>query len=457
MSEPAHERDRSRVVARPFDAHVEAAAGSASPSRSGHSTAVTPSRWRSSIRPPASASSAPASRYGSMWKSGSRPSYSAMRMKLGEVIGLGHAEPGPERLREMGLARPELAPQAHEVARRAPRAPSGPAEDGCVGVGVGGHDERTGIGRAGAGSLGDVRRTARGRPSGHGDRPTRRRSGPRRPRGGRRRRTGAVRRDRPTSPRARRAGRPGRGRGRAGAPAVDSRASKTSIGGSPTIATSRPARASSTSMTGLGDGPADGALEHEDGDTAAADGAPRAGVAPRRGSRAAPCSARPPTMMPRTPIARARVSVSASMREPTTRIVPASPTSRPPRAQLPVDRRRRRGGARGSGHRAPRSPCSARPRRPDHDRGAGPDLADDAGDRAVERFGDLAAGDPPAAAPARTAARPRRCARPAGFGDCRARPGRSAAASRTRSTIGAPGTTDSPAATSARSPGASGT
>ena len=38
--------------------------------------------------------------------------------------------------------------------------------------------------------------------------------------------------------------------------------------------------------------------------------------------------ARPATMMPRTPIARARVSVSASIREPTTRMAPARPTSR---------------------------------------------------------------------------------------------------------------------------------
>ena len=39
--------------------------------------------------------------------------------------------------------------------------------------------------------------------------------------------------------------------------------------------------------------------------------------------------------MPQTPIARARVSVSASTREPTTRIVPADPTSRPPERSSP--------------------------------------------------------------------------------------------------------------------------
>src|SRR5215204_5986824 len=37
------------------------------------------------MSPPASASSAEARRYGSMWKRGRRPRYSAMRMKLGEV------------------------------------------------------------------------------------------------------------------------------------------------------------------------------------------------------------------------------------------------------------------------------------------------------------------------------------------------------------------------------------
>ncbi len=45
--------------------------------------------------------------------------------------------------------------------------------------------------------------------------------------------------------------------------------------------------------------------------------------------------ASPATMIPRTPIARARVSVSASMREPTTRILPARPTSTEPLRSSP--------------------------------------------------------------------------------------------------------------------------
>ena len=81
-------------------------------------------------------------------------------------------------------------------------------------------------------------------------------------------------------------------------------------------------------------------------------------------------------------------------------------------------------------------------------RGARSDVADDAGDRAVERLGDLAAGDAPAVAPeeqqlslqdAVARARVRRSrARAVG------QPG-----SRTRSAIGAPATTVSPAATNA--------
>ena len=67
--------------------------------------------------------------------------------------------------------------------------------------------------------------------------------------------------------------------------------------------------------------------------------------------------ARPATTIPRMPIARARVSVSASIREPTTRIVPASPTSSPPRADLAIGRRPRRGAARGSDRRGPRCPA----------------------------------------------------------------------------------------------------
>ena len=56
-SAPGDERDRPRVVAGPVDADVEARRRAARrPSRSGHSTSVTPVAWRSSMRPPASAS-----------------------------------------------------------------------------------------------------------------------------------------------------------------------------------------------------------------------------------------------------------------------------------------------------------------------------------------------------------------------------------------------------------------
>ena len=56
-----------------------------------------------------------------MWKSGSRPAYSAIRMKLGEVIVSVTPRPGPEGLGQVGLARAEIAPQADDVARLARR------------------------------------------------------------------------------------------------------------------------------------------------------------------------------------------------------------------------------------------------------------------------------------------------------------------------------------------------
>ena len=81
-------------------------------------------------------------------------------------------------------------------------------------------------------------------------------------------------------------------------------------------------------------GPAGRALEHEHGIRGR-----RCSAARWRRSEAVKSRrsllARPPTTMPFAPIARARVSVSASIRSPTTRIVPASPTSRPPERSSP--------------------------------------------------------------------------------------------------------------------------
>ncbi len=65
----------------------------------------------------------------------------------------------------------------------------------------------------------------------------------------------------------------------------------------------------------------------------------------------------PATTTPQTPIARARVSVSASTREPTTRIVPAEPTSSPPERSspsAPAWRRPRVGPPRATTPRMPR-------------------------------------------------------------------------------------------------------
>ena len=87
--------------------------GRAGPRRSGHSTSVTPSDWRSSMRPPASASEASASRYRSMWKSGRRPRYSAMRMKGRR--GDSRSRRGPRRRLSRGASCPL---RAHPTGRR---------------------------------------------------------------------------------------------------------------------------------------------------------------------------------------------------------------------------------------------------------------------------------------------------------------------------------------------------
>ena len=106
-------------------------------------------------------------------------------------------------------------------------------------------------------------------------------------------------------------------------------------------------------------------------------------------------------MTPRTPIARARVRASASTREPITRIVPASPTSseversRPLALVAPLAAERQPAARRV----AERLDAEQRPALgPDPDPDARADVADDAGQRALDRLGMLAGGQRPVAA-----------------------------------------------------------
>ena len=177
-------------------------------------------------------------------------------------------------------------------------------------------------------------------------------------------------------------------------------------------------------------------------------------------------------MTPRMPIARARVSVSASIRVPTTRIVPASPTSRPPGRSPPL----RAGGqaqlARASGRRASTMPRIALAGRPERDRRArartsrtmpATGASSGSGTSPVARRHlprHVNRSSPPSSVWRTPAGPDPAVARPAG---ARRRVGRRrdrdllearrrAAARRS----GAPTTTDSPTSTSGRSPGASG-
>ena len=130
---------------------------------------------------------------------------------------------------------------------------------------------------------------------------------------------------------------PLRTRTRSGGGSVKSRSgsSKTSAGGSLTIATSRPSSASSRPTTGP-------AIDRRiaPSSTRTANGGSRWSAALWRASDAIQSRrsllGRAATTIPRTPIARARVKVSASTRAPTTRIVPARPTSRPPGRSSPL-------------------------------------------------------------------------------------------------------------------------
>ena len=143
---------------------------------------------------------------------------------------------------------------------------------------------------------------------------------------------------------------------------------------------------------------AERAVEDEHGERRQSmEGGPLARLRGQR-SRAAPCSRSPLTMTPRTPIARARVRVSASIRDPTTRMVPANPTSRPPERSspsLPVATWSRPRVGSTQGHDAAHRPAAG----PDDDRRAGSHLADDARDRALDGLGELATGDAPATPP----------------------------------------------------------
>src|SRR6185437_8422248 len=96
-----------------------------SPRRSGHSTSTTPADCRSSSRPPSTASRPSASRYRSMWNSGSRPMYSPISTKLGELIVSRTPRPAPKPLAKTVLPAPS-SPHRHTtspgwatVARRA--------------------------------------------------------------------------------------------------------------------------------------------------------------------------------------------------------------------------------------------------------------------------------------------------------------------------------------------------
>ena len=134
--------------------------------------------------------------------------------------------------------------------------------------------------------------------------------------------------------------------------------------GRSTIATSWPASAREDRLDRAGQRPPRWRRRGRAPRTAAAGGGPPAGAPRRRGSRAAPCSTGRPRRCPRTPIARARVSVSASTREPTTRIVPADPTSRPPERSSPsVPGLEPAAGRAAEGH----DPADAAPGGPDRD------------------------------------------------------------------------------------------
>ena len=310
------ERDRPRGVARALDAHVEAAAGSgvAEPirpldERDAGGLALVDQAARQRVRRRRRAGT---DRCG---RAAAGPSYSAMRMKLGEVIVSVTPRPAPNALARWVLPAPRSPHrQTRSPALRARRpAESRPAEDAGSGVAGSGHTSdpasRPGGRRRDACAL---RRSARGRRAGR--RPSSLveadEAGLEVDAAGEAARTGQAR---PSGPRDRPAGRPGCGRGRAGgAGSVESGSSKTSIGGSATIATSRPSRASRMAMTGRRRAAATAPSR-----TSTANGGRRWRAARWRSSEARKSRrsllARPATMMPRTPIARARVSVSASI------------------------------------------------------------------------------------------------------------------------------------------------
>src|SRR5262245_53725409 len=102
--------------------------GSASPRRSGHSRRTTPAACRSSSSPPSTTSWADASLYRSMWNSGSRPAYSPISTKLGELMVSRTPRPAPKPLAKTVLPAPSsphrqtTSPGSATAARRAAKA-----------------------------------------------------------------------------------------------------------------------------------------------------------------------------------------------------------------------------------------------------------------------------------------------------------------------------------------------
>ena len=104
-------RRRTRRSGRPA-----AAPAGRRPSRSGHSTSVTPADWRSSMRPAGERIGAIGEAIQVGMEERQAPLVLGHEDERGRGDGRVDAEPAPDGLGEMGLAGPELAPQAEEVA-----------------------------------------------------------------------------------------------------------------------------------------------------------------------------------------------------------------------------------------------------------------------------------------------------------------------------------------------------
>ena len=234
-------------------------AGRTSPIRSGHSTTVRPSAWRSSTTPPARASAASASRYRSTWKSGSRPRVLGHQHERRRVDGVVDPEAAGDPLRRAGSCPRRGRPTGRRGRRRAATPAQPLARARSSRPADAGRERRCSrrrrrsarpwrLRRPARPAI--VRRTARGRRAAPAAADRRRRS-PSPPRGTSRRRTAGSRRDPPSGPPRRRARRTGPGRGRRGGAAISSSgSSKTRAGGSTEIATVIPTSASRTAAIG---------------------------------------------------------------------------------------------------------------------------------------------------------------------------------------------------------------